>query len=275
MEVRDRIQVALIRGVPVAGDADANWASFERLTRRAARRGADLCMSPECFLDGYAVAHAGWDRRRLVAAGRRMGREFLPRLRALAAEVRMLLLLGATMTRGRGCFNSALLMGADGRLIGTYDKTHLLDHDRRFDPGRRLPVFDTPFGAMGIMICADRRWPETARVLRVQGARVILNPTYGMRHVANEWWIRTRSYENECYICFAHPTLSLVTDPQGNVHAKRSGARPGVLVTALNLASLPTTMLDARRPNLYGPIVRSGVARTGRRDRRPRERKRR
>jgi predicted amidohydrolase len=251
-----RIGVAFMRGQPAAGDMEANWRTFERLARRAAARDADLALSPECFLDGYAVVHARWSRRQLVAAGRRTTREFLPRLRRLAAELRLTLLLGATMTRGAGCYNSALLAGADGRLIGIYDKTHLLDHDLRYDPGRRLPVFETPFGPVGIMICADRRWPETARCLRVQGARLILNPTYGMHHRANAWWMRTRSYENECYICFAHPRLSLVTGPESEVCARRSGSKPGVLLTTLDPGRLPTRMFDARRPDLYRAIVR-------------------
>jgi predicted amidohydrolase len=105
------------------------------------------------------------------------------------------------------------------------------------------------------MICADRRWPESARCLRVQGARLILNPTYGMRHLANEWWMRTRSYENQCFICFCHPTVSLVTGPRGEIHAKRSSTRPGLLVTDIDLSNLPTGMIDARRPEIYGPIV--------------------
>ena len=249
--------MACLRGKPAAGDLAANWRTFERFARLAKKRRADVCISPECFLDGYAVAHANWSRGQLLAGGRLAAREYLPRLKGLARELEMMLLLGTTYTSGKRCYNSAFLIGPDGRAIGRYDKTHLMSHDLRFDGGRRLPVFQTPFGKIGIMICADRRWPETARVLRVQGAQLILNPTYGMRHLANEWWMRTRSYENECYICFVHPTLSLVTDPSGGIHAKCSRRRPGLLVTDIDLSNLPTGMFDARRPELYGPIART------------------
>jgi predicted amidohydrolase len=77
-----------------------------------------------------------------------------------------------------------------------------------------------------------------------------------MRHLKNQWWMRTRSYENECYICFAHPTLSLVTDPRGDILARRSSWRPGILLAELDLASVPSVMLDARRPELYRSITR-------------------
>jgi len=251
----DRIRVAMIHARPVAGDLAANWETFERLARRAAKQEADLCISPECFLDGYAVAHAKWTRKQLLAGGRKAAAEYLPRLKALAGELKIMLLFGTTYTAGRECFNSAFLVERSGEVIGRYDKTHLLSHDTRFDAGKAIPVFQTRFGTVGIMICADRRWPEVARTLRVQGARLILNPTYGMRHLANEWWMRTRSYENECYICFVHPTLSLVTDPRGNILAKKSSQSPGLLVVDIDLTRLPTEMLKARRPELYGPLT--------------------
>ena len=251
-----QIRIACIRAVPVPGDLAANWQSFQRLARRAKAHGADLLVSPECFLDGYAVVHANWTRRQLLAGGRLAAREYLPRLKRLARKLDMMLLLGTTYTTGRRCYDSAFLIDANGRAIGRYDKTHLMNQDLRFDAGRRLPVFQTRLGPVGILICADRRWPEAARTLRVQGAQLILMPTYGMRHLANEWWMRTRSYENECFVCFVHPTLSLVTDPRGNVQARGSGRRPGLLVTDVDLTDIPTAMFRARRPELYRPIAR-------------------
>jgi predicted amidohydrolase len=253
---RSSVRVALIRATPIAGDLTANWATFEHFARQAADKTADICISPECFLDGYAVAHSNWSRERLIEGGRTAAKEYLPRLKKLASELKIMLLFGTTYTTGRYCYNSAFFIGPDGQEIGRYDKTHLLDHDLRFNEGKKLPVFDTPFGKVGIMICADRRWPETARTLRVQGAQLILNPTYGMKHLKNEWWMRTRSYENECYICFTHPTVSLVTDPKGDIHAKSNSKEPGLLVTDIDLSGIPTKMFDARRPKLYAPITR-------------------
>ena len=116
----------------------------------------------------------------------------------------MMLLFGTTYTTGRRCYNSAFLVGGDGRIIGRYDKTHLRTHDLKFDPACSFPCSTRRWAHLA-MICAYRRWPETARTLRCRGSQLILNPTYGMHHLKNEWWMRTRSYENESYICFAHP----------------------------------------------------------------------
>lgn len=67
--------------------------------------------------------------------------------------------------------------------------------------------------------------------------------------------MRTRSYENECFIAFTHPRLSLVTDPRGDIAAKRLSDSPGVLVVDLELDKATTNRhLDDRRPALYGLI---------------------
>lgn len=139
----------------------------------------------------------------------------------------------------------------NGNIRGIYRKTHLLDHDTVYLPGKDLPVWETPFGTIGIMICADRRWPETPRTLRVRGARLIMNPSYGMHHIDNEWWMRTRSYENEIYICFTHPEVALVTGPCGRIEAKLVSSLPDVLVHDIDMADMPDVMYRHRRPDLY------------------------
>jgi predicted amidohydrolase len=172
----------------------------------------------------------------------------------------MMLLVGMTYTTvEQVCYNSAFLIAADGNIIGRYDKTHLLGNDTKFTAGTDLPVFATPYGLMGIMIGADRRWPEASRVLRVRGARVILNPSYDALTSGHEAWMRTHSYENECFVCHAHPTLSAVFDPPGSSPPPvyQSGAA-GLTWGDLNLAGTTQVnhvMINARRPELYGPVA--------------------
>ena len=121
--------------------------------------------------------------------------------------------------------------------------------------------------AVGIVICADRRWPENIRCLALQGAQIILNPTWGFKGDLNTAIIRTRAYENGIPVCFTHPTQSLICDGRGEVVALLESSGPGVLVHDLDLAwkpakppkpdrawSHPSTF---RRPDLYGPIFDS------------------
>jgi predicted amidohydrolase len=112
-----------------------------------------------------------------------------------------------------------------------------------------------------MMICADRRWPETVRTLRLKGARLILNPTYGFYNDLNEAMMRTRSYENQCFIAFAHPRQSLVTDPQGRVLARQDGLEseshlPRLLLCDVDLSqATQDNHLRDRRPEIYAPIT--------------------
>jgi len=83
-----------------------------------------------------------------------------------------------------------------------------------------------------------------------------------MCHMANEWWMRTRSYENECFICFVHPHMSLVTDPKGGVYARRrirlcQGGRPGLLCSTLDLRECTATMLKVGVPISTDPLWRA------------------
>ena len=77
-----------------------------------------------------------------------------------------------------GSTTHAVLVGPDG-IVGRYRKVHLWDEEKLFfEPGNLgLNVFDLPFGRVGIMICYDGWHPEVARILKLKGADVILDPT--------------------------------------------------------------------------------------------------
>jgi len=253
----DRIRLGLLTAMPVKWDVEANWNTFQRTLEAHASDGIDLAVTPECFLDGYAVADKEWTRERFEAIAQHPETSpYLARLRDLARKHRVFILFGYTENRGGRFFNTAQLVDRDGRTVGRYDKTHLQDHDLRFSPGEDLPVFETPWGKLGVLICADRRWPETARVLRLRGARLVLIPSYGMWHEANEWWMRTRSYENENFLAFTHPNVAFVTNPRGEILAKLQTNRPAMLVCDLNLAEVTEDKhLRDRRPGLYRDLA--------------------
>jgi len=254
----DLIRVALMHGVPEKWNLDANFAVFLEQLDAASDKGADIFITPECWLDGYAAPDKKSTPERLREVAQPL--ESSPYLRRVADEARqkrIWICFGFTSLEEENIYNAAGLWDSAGNLVGVYHKTHLQAHDLQFSPGTSLPVFPSPWGPLGIMICADRRWPETARVLRLQGARLILNPTYGFYSDLNEAMMRTRSYENECFIAFTHPRLSLVTDPRGDVAAKRLSDSPGILTVDLALDKATTDKhLNDRRPNLYRIISR-------------------
>jgi predicted amidohydrolase len=255
--VKQTVRLALLHGVPDKWNLQANFEVFLRMLDKAVADRADILITPECWLDGYAAADKTSTPERLkqIAQDPRDSR-YLARVADEAKQHSLHLCFGFTSLENGKIYNAAGLWDASGRLIGVYHKAHLQKHDLQFAPGDALPVWPTVWGPVGIMICADRRWPETARTLRLQGARLILNPTYGFKGDLNEAMMRTRAYENQCFIAFAHPEVSLVTGPDGKVVAKEETGQPGVLMCDLDLENArDDNHLRDRRPELYGPIT--------------------
>ena len=250
---QDTVRVGLFTAMPVKWDLEANYKTFAETLERHAGEKPDIVVTPECFLDGYAASAADWTPEKFAAIAQDEQHSlYVAKVRALAEKHKTSILFGLTEKRGGKYFNTALLIDRNGQTVGRYDKTHLQAHDLRFAPGLDLPVFDTAWGKTGVLICADRRWPETARVLRLRGSRLTLVPSYGMWHEDNEWWMRTRAYENENFLAFVHPNVAFVADPKGKILAKLQSNLPSMLVVDVDLSQVTTNKhMDDRRPDLY------------------------
>ena len=252
----DTARVALMHGIPDKWNVERNFAVFLDQLEAADRMDATFFVTPECWLDGYAAAAEDSTPKKLQTVAQLEDSQYLDRVRREADTRNILICFGYTSLENGALFNSAGLWDADGTRIGLYHKTHLQAHDLQFAPGDALPVWDSAFGKLGIMICADRRWPETARALRLGGARLILNPTYGFHGDMNEAIMRTRAFENQCFIAFAHPECSLVTGPDGRVVEKWQGKEAGVTICEIDLSrARDDNHLQDRRPDIYGIIV--------------------
>lgn len=248
------VRIGMLKAMPAKWDVEANWDMFKEQFTRYRDVGLDVFVTPECFLDGYAVTDADWSVPKFGRVAQTVGESpFIRNVLDLAGRSNTHIVFGFTELKNGRFYNAALLAGRSGEIVGTYYKTHLQRHDRRFAAGRDLPVFELDFGTVGLAICADRRWPETIRVLRLKSAEVCLMPTYGMWHLDNEWWMRTRSYENQMYVCFAHPNVALITGPGGQLDAKLQSNVDDVLVHDIDLAAVSDgNHLADRRPGLYG-----------------------
>ncbi|MBM3335683.1 carbon-nitrogen hydrolase family protein, partial [Candidatus Sumerlaeota bacterium] len=198
-------------------DKEANHRRIEPLIRQAAAGGAKIVCTTECFLDGYAIADKTipLDRYRalgeLIPAG-----EYFRKLSRLAQELNIYLIAGMLEADGYARYNTAAFIGPTGELLGKYHK-QMLEHETvRNTPGSESPVFDTPFGKIGIMICADRRFPDIVKRFCDGGADFIICPSGGMfGPKSNDHILQARSRENRKYIVFVHPAEFLVTAPDG------------------------------------------------------------
>ena len=259
-----KVTVGLVKAVAAWGEPDSNLRLLETVTAGLDAAGLDVLVTPECFLDGYMIREKQkWTRRKLAScAVSGPEDERICRAAEVAERLRCYMVFGATQRGADRKFrNVAYLIDRKGRHVGAYSKVQA---SRPYTPGDDLPVFATDFAKVGIQICADRRWPENMRCLRLRGAELILLPTWGWMGEGNTAIVRTRAYENGIPVCFVHPQQSLVCLPDGSVGAVLESNRPGVLVHRIDLAQnvrakntldkADSHPVQNRRPDLYGPI---------------------
>lgn len=149
------------------------------------------------------------------------------------------------------------VFGADGEVLGRYDKRHLFDVDvadaqgryqesLTYEPGDDLSVIVTPWGGLGVLTCYDLRFPLQAARLRAQGADLLVVPAAFTAVTGEAHWqplLRARAIENQCLVIGAgqggqhSPTRSTwghsqIIDAWGTVLSERDETGPG-LVSAI------------------------------------------
>ena len=248
-----------LRSIP--WDKKANWRKANRMVRRAAKEGAKLICAPEGFLEGYIVQEKGLTRERYRSVGESLRRgEYIREMRELCAELGVYLVAGFAERAGARMYNSAALVGPRGEIAGLFHKVHDMGVEALNTKGEGFPVFDTDLGRVGIMICFDRQLPETARLLALQGARLILNPSAGMHGETNDTMMRTRAYENGVWIIFSHPRDCLIISPKGEIVA-RAQESDEVIVADVDLEATGGGGPGRhRRPEVYGGLSDVGLS---------------
>lgn len=271
------MRAALIQTTASTDVAD-NLARTEALLEQAKAAGAELVCLQECFntwffaqrvdANDQALAEPvdGPSVRRMRDAARRLGLYLVVPFyeRVMAGEL----------------YNSAVLVDAGGEILGCYRKHHLpmsshFNEKFYFRPGNAgFPVFDTPLGRIGIMICYDRHFPEAARALGLGGAEYVFVPTATTTRgfsrsvwepelrghaIANGFWIggvnRVGTELESTYY-----GASVFIDPIGQVVAQ-AGDGEQVLVADLPRARVEEVrrawpFYRDRRPDAYAALVR-------------------
>jgi predicted amidohydrolase len=200
-----------------------NMRRVEPLIRQAAAAGAQVVSTTECFLDGYAIADKSIPLRQYRELGERIpDGPYCRKLAALADELNIHLIAGMLEADSELRYNTAVILGPDGKLIGKYHKQKLLHEFARNAAGKDSPVFVTPFGKVGLMICSDRTDPRITERFCSAGARFVVCPSGGMfGPLENDPIVQARSRENEVTIVFVHPAEFLVTGPEGQICARQ------------------------------------------------------
>ena len=263
-------------------DAAVNIARAAELVRAAHAQGAQVVLLPELFSTPYfprekddkffALAHSA---------------EQDPALRALAPlarELQLVLPVSFFERAGGAFYNSLAVLDADGRSLGVYRKTHIPDgagYEEKyyFKPGDTgFRCFDTRYGKLGIGICWDQWFPETARALTLLGADVLLYPTaigsepVTARDTAQPWRraMVGHAVSNTIHVAAANRVgneggqvfygTSFVADPWGEILGELGRNDEGVFCVTLEVGAARKDrewmgLLRDRRPETYGPLV--------------------
>ena len=251
--------LAAISVTPKPWDKEANYSTLERYARQAAADGADLIATPEGFLEGYVGnenQHPELTRERYFAIGEPVDGKVFKRIKNLARELGVHLSVGFAERRGERMFNSTALIGPDGEIASLYSKSHTA-HDEPFNTkGVSFPIAETNLGRIGSLICYDRRLPETARILAVKGAQLILVPAWGSYNELNDAVMRTRAFENGVWVAFVHPKRVLVVDPRGKVIAKNDGEDDQIVTARIVLDErVGSGPVRDRKPEIYPELL--------------------
>lgn len=186
------VRLATVHYRPSGGKSPLdNCRQYEPLIRQAAQQRADLVVL------GETLTYVNLGKSPAEVAEPVPG----PATRyfgELARQLDLYIVAGLFERDAHAVYNSAVLLGPDGRLAGKYRKTCLprSEVDAGVCPGHEYPVFQTRFGRLGMMICYDGFFPEVARELANRGAEVIAWPVWG----CNPLLAKARACENHVYL---------------------------------------------------------------------------
>jgi len=269
------ITVALLQMRPEKDNVPANLAKAEEYCRRAAAEGADVALMPEMWSVGYTSFDANKPGARETFQAKALRKEsgVIQHFAALAKTLNMAIGVTYLQTHDPAPQNAITLFDRHGREVLTYEKIHTCDFtslEAATDPGDDFHVgkLDTKAGIVqiGAMICFDREQPESARILMLKGAEIILTPNAcGLDSLRLDQF-KIRAWENVAGVAMTNypaPELdghSCAFDAGGTCLVK-AGKEEGIFLARFDLKKLRTQRGSSiwgnayRRPHRYGLLT--------------------
>ena len=214
-----KVRIATVHYAPHGGKTGMDSCrQFDSLIAEAAKQRADLVVLPETITaTGNGLSYA--------QAAEPIPGPATEYFSSLARKHGLHLVVGLVERDRHLVFNTGVLIGPDGKIIGKYRKTTLprTEIEAGITPGTEYPVFDTKLGKIGIMICYDGFFPEPARQLSIRGAEIIAFPVAG----CNPLLAAARACENHVFLASSTYTgtnsnwmISAIYDREGGVLAQ-------------------------------------------------------
>ncbi len=178
--MRSKVKVAAVQ-MSMSEDKSSNVLKAEKLVRKAAKEGANIILLPELFETLYFCKDM--DKKYFEWAKPLKNNELIQHFSTLAKELHVVVLVSYFEKDKEDYFNSLVVIDVDGKVMENYRKTHIPDgpgYEEKFyfAPGDTgFKVYDTRYGKIGVGICWDQWFCETARALTLMGAEIIFYPT--------------------------------------------------------------------------------------------------
>ena len=274
----DKVKIAGVQMNPEIMKNEDNLEKILHETRAAARNGANLVVFPECALTGYVFS----SREEAIPFMESIPGASTDRLAAGCKELGVHIVVGLLEKEGDRCYNAAVLIGPRG-LIGKYRKNHLpyLGIDRFIDHGDEpFRVYQTPIGNIGVHICFDCNFPESARTMTLLGADILALPTNWPegREKVPGFLVPARAYENRVHFVAVDRVgsergagfigRSKIVNALGDTLAEASSDKEEVICAEVllsearqkrivfNAGEFELDFIGSRRPELYGEITK-------------------
>jgi predicted amidohydrolase len=263
------VKAGFVQFNPQFGEIDQN---INRARALMAPLDAQLVVLPEFFNTGYLIAtrQEAWDLGELIPEGKTTAA-----LCEIAKEKKLYIVAGLIEKAGEKLFNAAVLVSPEG-YVATYRKMHLFNEEKLwFDPGDKgFEVYDLGICRIGIMICFDWFFPESMRILALQGADIICHPANLVLPFCQDAML-TRCLENRVYAITANRTgvetrggksfrytgRSQITAPGAQILCSAGKESDEIGVVDLDLAVVRDKKINVnndlfadRRPAYYGSI---------------------
>jgi len=285
-----KITIGLIQSA-CSSDPAANVRKTLAAARRAAKDGAQIICTQELFRSQYfcqSEDHANF------ALAEPIPGPTTQELQKLARENKVVVIGSLFEKRASGVYhNTAVVIDADGSLLGLYRKMHIPDDPLFYEKFYFTPgdlgfrAWQTRYGRVGVLVCWDQWYPEAARLTAMQGAEVLFYPTaigwhpsekdqHGLRqHSAWETIQRSHAVANGCFVAVpnrvGHEKLSgdgiefwgqsFVAGTSGEILAKASADKDEILLASIDLSQVDVTrthwpFLRDRRIDAYGDLTK-------------------
>jgi N-carbamoylputrescine amidase len=285
----NKVTIGLIQ-TACSPDPAANLKKTLAAAQRAAKRGAQIICTQELFRSQYFCQTEDHENFKLAEA---VPGPTTKAFQKLAKENHVVVIASLFEKRASGLYhNTAVVIDADGSLLGLYRKMHIPDDPLYYEKFYFTPgdlgfrAWQTQHGKIGVLVCWDQWYPEAARLTAMQGAEILFYPTaigwhpaekseHEKQHTAWETIQRSHAIANGCYVAVpnrvGHEKLSgdgiqfwgqsFVAGTSGEILAKAGAKDEEVLIVELDLSKVDQTrthwpFLRDRRIDAYGDLTK-------------------